>query len=187
MILASLAETDLQFGVAAFIKIELQRRDRIALALHRLNETRDLPLAQEQFARALGRMVFSVAGGVFGNVGVDKPDAVFFRRGVGFPDGRMAFAQRLDLRAREHKTRFEDVFDLIVPACLPVLRDHLSPVASTVAFFARRHQPIRSSSSRTARTRAFVSARNSTSGSRTSARHRPMSDMAYFTGAGLVS
>src|SRR5688572_11649534 len=55
--LLAFGERDLQLGAAFVVEIELEWHDRHALALDRADQPVDLPLVQEQLARALGRVI----------------------------------------------------------------------------------------------------------------------------------
>src|SRR4030095_10862088 len=95
----------------------------------------DLAPVQEQPARTLGEMVKAAGLQVFGHVGVDQPYLAAARIGVGFPDARLALAQRLDLAAGERNAGLEYLADFVIEARLAVVGDN-----AQLAVRFRRHQ-----------------------------------------------
>src|SRR6202000_3194592 len=81
-----------------------------------------------QLARALGLVVEAAGLGVFGDIGVDQEQLAVLGVGVGFRDGRLAGAQRLDLRAHQHDAGLERLVDRIGVARLAGVRDDLGAV-----------------------------------------------------------
>src|SRR5581483_7516926 len=61
---------DLDFRAALLVEVELERDDGHAFALYRANEAADLPCMQQQFPRALRRMIERSSLLVFGDIGI---------------------------------------------------------------------------------------------------------------------
>ena len=59
-----------------------------------------LVLVHQQFAHALGFVIEAARLRVFGDVGVDEKDFAVLGEGVGFPDRRLAGAQRFHFGAQ---------------------------------------------------------------------------------------
>src|SRR5262245_13250789 len=116
-------ERKLELGAALLVEIEPERHERHSLALDRAHELVDLPAVQEKLAHALGRMVEGAALQVFRDIGVDEPDLAAARIGIGFCDGRLAAAQRFNLRAGEREPGLEGLADLVVEARLAIVGD----------------------------------------------------------------
>src|SRR5215467_1375966 len=117
-------ERKLELGAALVVEIEPERHQRHSLALDRADELVDLAAVQEKLAHALGGMVETAALQIFGDIGVDQPDLAAPRIGIGFRDGRLAAAQRFDLRAGEREPGLEGLADLVVEARLAIVGDH---------------------------------------------------------------
>src|SRR6476659_167222 len=72
--LLALGERELHFGAPLLVERALERHEGHALALDRADQLVDLPLVQQQLARALRRVIEAAGLLVFGDVGVDQPD-----------------------------------------------------------------------------------------------------------------
>src|SRR5437763_3263068 len=125
MQLLALGERELHLGAPPIVEIELERHQRHALALDRPDQLVDLPLVQQQLARALRRMVEAAGLPIFGDVGIDQPDLAAARIRVRFRDRRLAAAQRFHLAAGERDAGLELLADRVVEARLAIFGDDL--------------------------------------------------------------
>src|SRR5947209_7173995 len=114
-------ESDLDFRPAALVEIDLQRHDGAALALDGADQHVDLALVQQQLARPLALVIEAVAGGVFGDVGIDQPGLAAILRDVGFGDRAAAAAQGFHLGAGQRDAGLHGLLDEVVVPRLAVL------------------------------------------------------------------
>src|SRR5262244_3226472 len=122
--LLATGERKLELGAALVVEVELERHQRHSLALDRADELVDLAAVQEKLAHALGGVVEAAALQVFRDIGVDQPDLAATRIGIGFRDGRLAAAQRFDLRAGKREPGLEGLADLVIEARLAIVGNH---------------------------------------------------------------
>src|SRR6516164_1922085 len=123
-------------------------------------------------------MVEMGRGRVFRNIGIDEEELSLALVGISLGDAGLALAQHLHFAAVQHDPRLKGVFDQVIVARAPVLRD--------VA--VRCPHQLRRPALRIVRcTLSCVSGMIAHSGWRTSAVQRPSNETAYLTGAGLVS
>src|SRR6266478_1186674 len=132
--LLAAGERKLELGAALVVEIEPERHQRHSLALDRADELVDLAAVKENLAHALGSVIEAAALQVFRDIGVDQPDLAATRIGIGFRDGRLAAAQRFNLRAGEREPGLEGLADLVVEARLAIVGDH-----TNLAVRFRRH------------------------------------------------
>jgi [CysO sulfur-carrier protein]-S-L-cysteine hydrolase len=83
----------------------------------------DLPAVEEEFSRSVGRDGPEPARILIrGDACPDQPDLPVLHAGVGVLEAHLPSAQRLDLPAFEFEPGFEDLEDVVLVACAPVLR-----------------------------------------------------------------
>jgi len=134
-------QSEFDLGAAFFIEIKLQRHERHALALDGADQLIDLPPMQQQLSRPLGRVIETVGLQVFRDVGVDQPDFATPRIGVGFGDGCLALAQRLDLRAGERQAGLEGFVNKIIEPRLAIVGDNAKLSLGARCPLSHLHKP----------------------------------------------
>src|SRR2546430_550634 len=96
------------------LEVQLERDEGEPLLRGRADELTDFVFVQQQLAGARGRGVV-VAAGLIGRDGQTfEPPLATAHMGVGLRQARLAVAQRLDLRAREHQTGLPRVQEMVV-------------------------------------------------------------------------
>src|SRR5262249_16672440 len=125
--LLALRERQLQFRLAARIKIELERNDGHPLALDGGGKLVDLALVQQQAAGPAWLVLKKTAGRlVVRNKGIEEKEAPLCRGGIALGDVGLAGAQCLYLGARQRNPGLVGVFDVVGKARLAVLSDALA-------------------------------------------------------------
>src|SRR5258708_4813842 len=123
--LLALGHRQQQLGAAAFVEVKLEWDQRHAVAIDRAHQLVDLLPVQQQLARPLRLMVEAISLQIFRNISVDQPDLAVLGIGIGFRDGGLAVADRLDLGAGQRDARFHRVLDRIIEPGLAVFGDDL--------------------------------------------------------------
>src|SRR6266481_4568644 len=124
----ALGDAELAFGNAAGVEIDRERHNRHALPIDAALQLFHLALAQQKFARPLGRVVVAVGRRIFGDIGVDQKKLAVLLGGEGFGDAGATPAQRFHLAAQQHQSGFQRVLDEIIMPRLAILRDALGLV-----------------------------------------------------------
>jgi hypothetical protein len=121
VLLFTLAQTDLQLGIAIFIKENTQRDDRISLLLDLIFQLAQFPAGKQQLAVMDSKMVVGRAEPVFGNMHISYPQLSLEENAEAIHKIHLPVPDRLHLRSCQYHARIEFVFDEIIVISGPVL------------------------------------------------------------------